>query len=453
MPKSYFKHIQATFLLAWPIVLNHLGHMVMGLIDSLMVGRLGPVPLAGLAFSLSLYMFCMVIFMGFGSAISVFVATAKAQNRPAEAGRTYRDGLWLHLVFSSLVALFVHFVLMDRLEIFAQTAEVNAAAREYFPILNWSLIPAAIFLASRQFAEGLGFPRLPMLMMYFGLVMNAGLNWLLIFGNAGFPELGLSGAALGTLITRVTMCLSLMIIPYFLVSHRIYLPRSFFRAFKISRFVALCRLGIPSGAQYAFEFAAFGGAALMMGWLGTLSLAAHHIAINLASMTFMLALGTSTAALIRVSHALGQSDIHEARRAGFSAVFLCSGVMVVLGSVFILGREWLPSLYVDELDVIQLASQFLIVAGVFQVFDGTQGVLIGALRGARDVTFPTLITFSIYWLFCLPLGYGLAFIAGWGGIGIWVALAFGLMGSSSLLTWRFWHLTKFKAGGAASATT
>ena len=274
--------------------------------------------------------------------------------------------------------------------------------------------------------------------------VNAFVNWILIFGNLGFPRLELDGAGIATSTSRIFMAVVLIL--YVNKSKR-------FKEFDLSMIVRkleftsikkILRLGIPSGFQYFFEVGAFSSAVVMVGWLGAKSLAAHQIAINLASISFMAVTGISAAGGIRVGNAVGRGDVKETRRAGFSAILLGASVMFSAGITFVLFRKFLPSLYISDQEVISIASSLLIIAALFQLSDGTQAVGIGILRGLTDVKVPTAITFISYWIIGLPIGYLMGFVLNLGVQGVWIGLLIGLTASAILLTTRFNYKSKHR---------
>jgi MATE family multidrug resistance protein len=268
-------------------------------------------------------------------------------------------------------------------------------------------------------------------------LVNAFVNWVLIFGNLGFPELALNGAGWATFASRVFMAIALM---GFVMSNKFFKQYdvSFhYRSINWPIIKKILSLGLPSGMQYFFEVGAFSFAVVMVGWLGTKPQAAHQIAISLASISFMAVLGISVAGSIRVGNAVGMKDIQETRRAGFTASLLGASTMLVSGIVFILFRNFLPTLYVNDQEVISYASSLLIIAALFQISDGTQAVGIGILRGLTDVKIPTVITFVAYWIVGLPVGYLLGFTFKMGVQGVWYGLLIALTTSAILLTLRF----------------
>jgi MATE family multidrug resistance protein len=273
-------------------------------------------------------------------------------------------------------------------------------------------------------------------------IINGLVGWILIYGKFGMPALGLIGAGIATFSSRMFMALTISI--YIFSSSKLKELNLSLRIKHINYSIIrkILALGIPSATQYFFEVGAFSFAAIMVGWLGTDQLAAHQIALNLASISFMCTLGISTAGSIRVSNGVGKRDITETRRAGFTAILLGESLMACFAVIFILFRNNLPAFYIKDPTVISIASSLLIIAALFQIFDGTQAVGIGVLRGLTDVKWPTLITFIAYWVIGLPVGYILAFHYNLGVQGVWIGIMSGLVTSAVLLTLRFNHKSK-----------
>jgi MATE family multidrug resistance protein len=273
-------------------------------------------------------------------------------------------------------------------------------------------------------------------------IINALVGWSLIYGKFGMPALGLNGAGIATFCSRMFMALSISLYIYYSPKFKDLNLSLGIKHIRISIIKKILALGLPSATQYFFEVGAFTFAAIMVGWLGTNQLAAHQIALNLASISFMCTLGISTAGSIRVSIGVGKKNITETRRAGFVAILLGEVLMAFFGLIFIVFRNNLPAFYIHDPVVISIASSLLIIAALFQIFDGTQAVGIGVLRGLTDVKVPTLVTFIAYWIIGLPVGYLLSFHYNLGVQGIWIGLMFGLITSAVLLTLRFNHKSK-----------
>ncbi|HRP92070.1 MAG TPA: MATE family efflux transporter, partial [Ignavibacteriaceae bacterium] len=323
-----------------------------------------------------------------------------------------------------------------------QPKEVIELAIIYMTIVGLSAIPLMLFQTYKQFIEGLSIMKPAMIIAILANIINAFVNWILIFGELGFPKLGLAGAAWATFLSRVFMAVVIMIYVMRNQKYKQYDVTFHFRGINIPVIKKLLSLGLPSGFQYFFEVGAFTFAVIMIGWIGANELAAHQIAINLASITFMAVLGISQAASIRVGNAMGEQNIPNVRKAGFTAIALGGGIMSLAGITFILLHNYLPTLYIDDEAVISIASRLIIIAALFQLSDGTQAVGIGVLRGLTDVKGPTIITFIAYWIISLPIAYVLAFYFNLGVDGVWIGLLIGLTVSAILLTFRFNHKSK-----------
>jgi len=429
-------HIKNTLRLSYPVIIGQLGFIMMGVVDSLMVGNIGATPLAAASLANSLFLVILVIGIGISYAITPLVAIAVGANKFSDCGVIFRQALIVDMVFGILLMLFV-FVCSGFLIYLNQPPEVVKLATSYLNILGFSILPVMLFQTYKQFIEGLSIMRPAMVLTILANFINAFVNWVLIYGNLGFPAMGLDGAGWATFSSRLFMGIGLM---WFVMSSSQFSQYDVtfhFRKINVKVIKKLLGLGLPSAFQYIFEVGAFSFAAIMIGWLGTKQLAAHQIAINLASISFMCALGVSAAGSIRVANAVGKQDVQEIRRAGFSAILVGQGMMASFGIIFIIFQKFLPSLYIDDQTVISLASSLLIIASIFQIADGTQAVGIGILRGLTDVKGPTVITFIAYWILGLPIGYVLGFMFDMSVQGVWVGLLIGLTASATMLTLRF----------------
>lgn len=438
---NFFAELRATLTLAFPIVVGQVGQVLMGVTDSVMIGRVGKVPLAAAAFSNSVTN--LVLIMGIGLLLPVAVLTARAHGarESRECAEYLRHGMafgWL----ISFAAIALLSVLATQLHHFSQPAEVMAEVNPYFLLITASLLPAFLFQVLKQYAEALGHPWVPMAVLLGGVGLNAFLNWVLIYGNLGAPALGLAGAGWATLMARVVTVVVLWRWLAGQAAVRAEWPARWRGALSGERLREMLRIGVPAAGQWLFEAGAFSAAAIMMGWLGTVPLAAHQVAISCASFTFMFPLGLSSAVAVRLSRTLGEGRHAALRPIGFGALAAGFVVMACFGLVFAFGGELLARAFTPEADVVALAVQLLVVAAIFQVFDGGQVVGAGALRGLSDVKIPTLITFVAYWVFALPGGYVLAFHTPLGAVGVWAGLAAGLGCAAVLLGWRFHRLTR-----------
>lgn len=436
--KSY---IQKTLSLAYPVIIGQLGLIMMGVVDSIMVGELGAIPLAAASLSNSLIFIVLIIAIGNAIAVTPLVAILVGAKKSDECGVYFRQSLLVNLVMGALVFLII-LVGVNYLHLLGQSLQVQLKARSYMVIIGFSIFPLMIFQTYKQFIEGLSIMRPAMIITLAANLINVFANWVLIFGNLGFPRLELDGAGWATFISRLFMAISLMIFVMRNKRFKIYDVTFHFRSINIPVIKRILSVGLPSGFQYFFEVGAFSFAVIMIGWIGANELAAHQIAISLASVSFMGVLGISQAGGILVGNSVGEQNVQLVRKSGFIAIILGMMWMSVSGIIFILFRNYLPYIYIRDESVIQIASQLLIIAALFQLSDGTQAVGIGILRGLTDVKGPTVITFVAYWIISLPVGYLLGFQFGYGVIGVWIGLLIGLTCSAVMLTLRFNHKSR-----------
>lgn len=460
---DYLREVRATLTLAAPIIVGQLSQTLMGVIDSAMIGHAGTVPLAASAFGNSVFTVFYVLGIGLMIPVSIFVARARGARQPREASEYLRHGIALALVFGALETI-VMFGLSTQLFRFGQPPEVVAIVTPFFLLLAGSITPVLIYLALRQFAEAMGHPWAPMFIMLAGVVLNGALNWIFIFGHLGVPALGLTGAGISTLISRTMGTLVIFLWlrrdvrvreawPSFsgaaaaiaagnrVGDRRANGKRGWFGGYSRDRFKEMLKIGSATSGMLLFEITAFTFSGIMIGWLGAVPLAAHQIAITCASMAFMLPLGLSIAAGMRVSHALGASERTRLRAIAFGAIGL--GVLMTTGFAvaFGVGRHWLAGWFVRDGAVIVLAAQLLVVAAFFQLVDGIQVIAAAVLRGISDVKVPTAITLVAYWGIALPVGYVLGFRNALGAVGVWTGIASGLAFAAIFLSVRFARLT------------
>lgn len=422
-------------------MLGQIGHVMVGLADSIMIGALGTIPLAAGAFANSVFVVPMVFGIGLAFGLTTPVANADGENKPEKARSFLKHGIYLNTAFALLI--FVLLLILEQfLDVMGQEPEVLATAKGYYQIISFSLVPLLVFLTFKQFAEGLSDTRVAMLVSIGANLLNIGLNYLLIYGNWGFPALGLEGAGIATLIARIIMAVVMAIYVFRKPAFRIYTEGIKWAETQWKHFKKLLDIGVPSGLQFIFEVSAFALAAVMAGWIDAESLAAHQIAISLASVSYMAASGIGAAANVRVSNQLGAGNIPALRMAAHTNFVLMLGLMAGSGLVFYFGRDYLPTFYSEDPRVLNLASKLLIVAVAFQLFDGMQVAVLAALRGLSETRIPTLIVLISYWIIALGSSYFFGFKLAYGALGIWYGLALGLIVASCLLTWRFEVKTK-----------
>lgn len=427
------EHLRRNVVLATPVMVGQLGHIMVSVADTAMVGQVGVIPLAAATFGSTFFHVLLLFGIGVSYAITPLVAATDEKDR-SRLLSILQNGLAVNVILG-IILVVIGFAIVPFLHLFGQEAPVAEAAGPYLMIIISSIFPALIFQTFRQYSEGLSDTLRPMVVSIVANLVNVGLNYLLIFGKFGFPQMGIQGAGYATLISRVVMGILM-----------VALIRKKFRGFTFSFdkvvMKQVIKLGVPSGMQYIFEIGAFATAAIMVGWLGAKELAAHQIALNLAAITYMASTGIAAASTIRVGNQLGLKDVKTLRGAGYSCFALAAGFMAICGLLFIILRNFLPSLYIDNAEVQQLSASLLIIAAGFQISDGAQAVGLGVLRGLTDVKIPTLVTFIAFFILSIPGGYFLGFTLGLGVQGVWYALSGGLTIAAILHLIRFNSLTK-----------
>ena len=431
-------------------MLGMLGHTFVAFADNVMVGQLGTAELAAVSLGNSFIFIAMSLGIGFTTAITPLVAEADSSNNISSGKKAFKHGLLLSSILSVILFLII-LLSKPLLNIMDQPEEVVELAIPYLDIVALSLIPLIVFQALKQFSDGLSNTKYPMYATILANVINIILNYLLIFGSFGFPKLGIVGAAIGTLISRIIMVYFLWMIFKSRSKFKAYITNLNFRKIEKTISIKLFNLGFPSALQMFFEVGIFTAAIWLSGVLGKNPQAANQIALNLSSMTFMIGIGLSVAAMVRVGNQKGLNDFITLRRIAFSIFFLTLLIEIIFATFFLVFRDWLPTLYLDQYDltnfkdnseVILLASKLLLVAAFFQIFDGLQVVILGALRGLQDVKIPALITFISYWIVGFPICYYLGLYTNLKSVGIWIGLFTGLFVASILLYIRFNYLSK-----------
>jgi MATE family multidrug resistance protein len=446
---QYTSEFKYNWKLAAPVMLGMLGHTFVVFIDNIMVGQLGTAELAAVSLGNSFMFIAMSIGIGFSTAITPLIAEADASNNIKQARSTYKNGLFLCTGLGIVLFLGIYFS-KPLMYLMKQPKEVVELAIPYLDLVAFSLIPLVIFQAIKQFSDGMSMTKYPMYAALLANVINIFLNYVLIFGKLGFPEMGIVGAAYGTLVSRIVMVFYLwFLLRYKERSAQIVKDIKFF-VLDILMIKKIVNLGSLSAMQMFFEVAIFTSAIWLSGLLGKNPQAANQIALNLSSMTFMVAMGLSVASMIRVGNQKGLQNFKELRRIAFSIFLLGLILATFFAILFFIFHKSLPTIYVDlndkvnyadNMEVISIASKLLIAAAFFQISDSIQVVVLGALRGLQDVKIPTILTFISYWVVGFPVSYFLGKEEMYGSFGIWLGLLAGLTTASILLFIRFNSLT------------
>lgn len=437
------EHIKQTIKLAIPISVGQLGHVMMGVVDSMMVGQVGAVPLAAASLVNGLFFVILVLGIGVSMAATPLISMAKGGQKFEDCGKTLNHSLIVNFSFSIILS-FITYYASFFIPLLNQPKDVVAEAIPYMQVLSASVIPFMLFQTYRQFLEGLSIPNPPMIIALSANLLNAFFNWIFIFGQFSIPSMGLFGAGIATTSTRWIMAMSLVLFVLKYERVKKYHPRIHFTSIDKNLIKKIINIGLPSGFQYFLEVAAFSFAAVMIGWIGSKNLAAHQIAINMASITYMIILGISAAGTIRVGGFVGENNWKKVRFAGFTSIGICISIMFCFGILFVLLNGILPHYYIKDIEVITIASHLLIVAALFQIFDGMQASGVGVLRGLADVKVPLIITLFSYWIIGIPIGAILGFYFEMGAVGVWIGLLIGLALLGITMLYRFHQKTKLQ---------
>ncbi len=446
---NYTKEFSYNLKLSIPVILGLVGHTLVGMIDNIMVGNLDPINLAAVSLGNSYIFIAMSIGIGFSAAITPIVAEAHSEGNQNKLKKSFINGFILCLILGTVLYALV-LVLKNTLVYLDQPVEVVKLALPYIDIVAISLIPLLLFQALKQYTDGLSRTIYPMYATVVANIINVIINYILIFGMLGFPKLGIIGAAIGTLISRIIMFVFLF---YMLMDKKIiYNYMSDLKSFMYDKFMIkeILSLGFPTSLQMFFEVGLFTSAIWLSGLLGEIPQSANQIVLNISSMTFMVASGLSVSAAIRAGNQKGLKNYQELKRISLSILLLG----IYFASFFALGiyilRDYLPYIYIDinnqenlieNIELVKIASKLFIIVAIFQLFDSAQVIILGTLRGMQDVKIPTIIVFIAYWIVGFPISFILGDESSMAETGIWIGLLCGLLFSSVFLYWRFLYLT------------
>jgi MATE family multidrug resistance protein len=447
---QYTKEFSYNLRLAYPVILGMLGHTLIGIVDNFMVGNLGSTELAAVSLGNSFIFIGMSLGIGFSTAITPLIAEADAEKDDKKIRTTFHHGLLLCTVLG--IAVFILIVLSKPImNLMNQPEAVVKLATPYIDWVAFSLIPVIVFQGYKQFADGLSQTKYSMYAIYLANVVHVFFNYVLIYGVWGFPKLGILGAALGTVISRIMMVVFMHFILRKNAAFKRYFKNFSFKEIRKSILNRIINLGFPSAMQMLFEVTLFTAAIWLSGSLGKNSQAANQIALIMASTTFMFAMGFSVTAMIRMGFHKGSKDFKSLIISARSIFLLTIFFEIFFGLIFVVFHNYLPHLFLnmsdpsqvlDNAEIISIASKLLLVAAVFQISDGIQVVVLGALRGLQDVKIPMYITFVAYWVVGFPTSYYLGKHTNLGATGIWIGLLAGLTAAALFLYIRFARLTK-----------
>ncbi|URM36975.1 MATE family efflux transporter [Flavobacterium anhuiense] len=448
--KQYTKEFSYNLRLAYPVILGMVGHTLIGIVDNIMVGKIGSTELAAVSLGNSMIFIAMSLGIGFSTAITPIVAEGDAEKNDTKIRSAFHHGLFLCTILGLVLFTVIMFA-KPIMELLKQPADVIVLAKPYLGWVAFSLIPLVMYQGYKQFADGMSLTKYSMYAMVMANVLHVGINYVLIYGIWFFPKMGIIGAALGTVISRIFLVMFMHI----MLSRRDDLKRFFkgfsFNEIKKATIKKIISIGFPSAMQMLFEVVLFTASIWLCGNIGKTSQAANQIALSLASMTFMFAMGLSVTSMVRVSNQRGLMDYKKLIVVARSIFLLAIILETVFAIFFIVFHDYLPNIFLnmentgqilDNEEVIAIASKLLLIAAVFQISDGIQVVVLGALRGLQDVKVPMYITFVAYWIIGFPISYYLGEHTELKAQGVWVGLLAGLTAAAICLYVRFHYLTK-----------
>jgi MATE family multidrug resistance protein len=428
--------LRAMVALAVPVVLSELGWMAQGVVDTIMVGKLGPAAIGAVALGNAVCYTPSLFGIGLLLGLDTLVAQAYGRKDYDGCHRWLAQGLYLAAIVTPVVMVSVWLASFGYAR-FGISPEVAGPAASYLRVLNWGTLPLLIYGGTRRYLQGVGQVRVVTVTFVGANLLNWLGNWVLIYGKLGMPAMGVDGSALSTVIARLFMALALVGFAWRYERKRGHPLFKHWAGPSLEKLRQLVRLGAPAAGQIVLEVGAWNGATLAAGWLTPVALATHQIALNYAALTYMVPLGVSAAAAVSVGHAVGAGDAARARRAGWLALALGTGFMLMAAVLFLVAPGPLIALFTTDAQVMAVGPGLLGLAAVFQIFDGIQIVSTGSLRGLGETRSPMVANLVGYWAFGLPLGLTLCFVFKWGIYGLWIGLTVALIVIASTLLWRW----------------
>ncbi|WP_339767933.1 MATE family efflux transporter [uncultured Pseudosulfitobacter sp.] len=449
MPRmTYPGHVRAMLVLGLPLIGGHIGQMAIGVTDTVMLGWYGVEALAAVTLASTYFFVLFLLGSGFAWGVMPMVASYDAEGDEVSLRRATRMGLWLSVGFGAVVApmfIWAEPVLL----MLGQTEQVARDGALYLGIAGWGMVPALLVMVMKSYLAALGRAQIVLWITIAAAVVNGLANYALIFGNWGAPELGVRGAAIASIATQTVSLVgvviyALRVLPQHQIFVRLWRP-------DWQMMARVFRLGLPIGVTSLSEAGLFAASAVMMGWLGTVPLAAHGIAVQMAGLTFMVHLGLSNVATIRAGNALGRRDAPHMARGARTAFVLSLCMALLTTAVFLLWPEALISVFIQRDEpardqIMMIGVGLLAVAALFQLVDGVQVIALGLLRGLQDTSMPMVLAGISYWLVGLPTAYLFGFVLDMGGVGVWFGLVVGLGTAAVTLAWRFWRVSFPKVG-------
>ena len=439
--KSYIPFYKRNLSLAFPVMITQAGQMVVQFADNIMVGQLGTSQFAGVGFANALFAMGLVFCTCFTQGMIPFVGQNFGRGEHKKVSEYFTNGLVLDTIMC-IAVMAIMFAVIPLMDHMGQDPKILVYAREYYPIMVWSLAPFVLFYVIRALTEGVGNTKYTMYITVICNILNIFLNWVLIFGHCGFEAMGVKGAAVATFISRAAMLAIGIVILLSGKLYKRYLGDIRLRALNMKQFKEVAKTSFPISFQGLIEVTTFSLAGIMAGWFGEIAMAAHQASQTIITFTFMVAQGVGVAATIRVSHQYGERRFADARKAGFAASHISIALMALSGIAFVVFNDTIPLIFTQDSEVLEIAANLLYVAAAFQLFDAVQLSALASLRALADVRWPLIMSLISYYAVGLPFAYIAGSHLGWGPVGVWLGLLAGLMLAAILYLYRFNKITK-----------
>lgn len=439
--RTYLPFYKRNLKVAIPVIITQTGQVIVQVVDNIMVGHLGAGQLAGASFANAVFIVSLIFLIGFAQGITPLAGQSYGKGDHSTVSRLFGNAIIIDIALGTILTILMIGVGFA-LPYMGQDPAVLFYSKQYYYIILSSLIPASIFFGIRFFSEGIGNTKNAMIITIGLNVLNIILNWVLIYGHLGFPKMGVAGAATSTLTCRVLAAIAFIIILFKSPVYKPFIAKITKPLIRKKDSILILKTSFPISLQSLGESLAFSLAAIMVGWIGAKELAAHQITQNLSHITFMVALGIGAACTIRVSHQYGAGNYHEMMMAGKASIHMSVAIMSLFGFLYIIFRNYIPYIYTNNLAVIDIASELMVIMCMYQIFDAIQLASISALRGLKDITIPLLYSLFSYYIICLPTGYLLAHVLGYGPKGLWIGLMLGLAFNSIFFYLRFIKLSR-----------
>ena len=439
--KSYIPFYRRNLSLAFPVMITQAGQMVVQFADNIMVGQLGTSQFAGVGFANALFAMGLVFCTCFTQGMIPFVGQNFGRGEHKKVSEYFTNGLVLDTIMC-IAVMAIMFAVIPLMDHMGQDPKILVYAREYYPIMVWSLAPFVLFYVIRALTEGVGNTKYTMYITVICNILNIFLNWVLIFGHCGFEAMGVKGAAVATFISRAAMLAIGIVILLSGKLYKRYLGDIRLRALNMKQFKEVAKTSFPISFQGLIEVTTFSLAGIMAGWFGEIAMAAHQASQTIITFTFMVAQGVGVAATIRVSHQYGERRFADARKAGFAASHISIALMALSGIAFVVFNDTIPLIFTQDSEVLEIAANLLYVAAAFQLFDAVQLSALASLRALADVRWPLIMSLISYYAVGLPFAYIAGSHLGWGPVGVWLGLLAGLMLAAILYLYRFNKITK-----------